>query len=113
MLPEVSAPASTPAALSARTWSRISAISGEMTTVTPSRHRAGSWKHSDLPPPVGMMASVLRPCQHGLDDLLLPRAEVGKAEDGMQKRRLAAVHGDGTSGVRRAAALFISTIRSA
>ena len=33
VLPLVSAPASTPASRSARTWSRISAISGEMTTV--------------------------------------------------------------------------------
>ena len=32
-----------------------------MTTVTPSRISAGSWKHRDLPPPVGMIASVLQP----------------------------------------------------
>ena len=42
VLAEVRAPASTPACVSDRTWSRISAISGEMTTVTPSRHKAGS-----------------------------------------------------------------------
>ena len=42
VLPLVSAPASTPASRSARTWSRISAISGEMTTVTPSRISAGN-----------------------------------------------------------------------
>ncbi len=40
---EVSAPASTPTARSARTWSRIRAISGEITTVTPERVRAGNW----------------------------------------------------------------------
>jgi hypothetical protein len=37
------------------------AMSGEITTVTPSRMSAGSWKHSDLPPPVGMMASTFCP----------------------------------------------------
>ncbi len=43
VLPLVSAPAATPASRKDRTWSRISAISGEMTTVTPSRTSAGSW----------------------------------------------------------------------
>ena len=42
-------------------WSRISPMSGEMTTVTPSRHSAGNWKQRDFPPPVGMIASLLRP----------------------------------------------------
>ena len=39
----------------------MSAMSGETTSVTPGRSSAGSWKQSDLPPPVGMMASVSRP----------------------------------------------------
>jgi hypothetical protein len=41
----------------------MSAISGDSTTVTPSRQSAGSWKQSDLPPPVGMMASTSRPAR--------------------------------------------------
>ena len=40
---ELRLPAATPAALSARTWSRISAISGETTSVRPGRASAGSW----------------------------------------------------------------------
>jgi hypothetical protein len=48
------------AAGSDSTWSFISAIRGEMTTVVPSSSIAGSWKVSDLPEPVGMIASVSR-----------------------------------------------------
>ena len=40
---ELRLPAETPAAVSARTWSRISAISGEITRVRPGRTIAGSW----------------------------------------------------------------------
>jgi hypothetical protein len=36
-------PASTPAARKAATWSRISAISGETTIVSPPRTMAGNW----------------------------------------------------------------------
>ena len=53
--------AATPFAVSASTWSFISAISGEITTVSPGRTSAGSWKHSDLPPPVGKSAKTSRP----------------------------------------------------
>ena len=49
--------------LSARlsTWSFISDCKGEITTVSPCTERpamsAGNWKVSDLPPPVGNIAS--------------------------------------------------------
>jgi hypothetical protein len=36
-------------------------MSGETTTVTPSRMSAGNWKQSDLPPPVGITTTVSRP----------------------------------------------------
>jgi hypothetical protein len=82
VLPEVSAPASTPASRRPRTWSRIKAMRGEITTVTPSRMIAGSWKHSDLPPPVGMMASTFLPRRNGAHDLRLAGAEPVESEDG-------------------------------
>ena len=50
--------ASTPASRNWATWSRIRAISGETTSVSPPRTIAGSWKRSDLPLPVGMTAST-------------------------------------------------------
>ena len=53
--------AATPASLSAATWSCISAISGDTTTVSPRMTSAGIWKHSDLPEPVGITVSALRP----------------------------------------------------
>ena len=34
---------------------------GETTTVCPTMTSAGTWKHSDLPEPVGITASTLRP----------------------------------------------------
>jgi hypothetical protein len=55
-------PAGMPSARSASTWSRIREISGEITITSASRATAGSWKQSDLPPPVGRIASVSRPC---------------------------------------------------
>ncbi len=99
-------PSLDPACRRARTWSRISAMRGERTMVTPSRQSAGSWKHSDLPPPVGMMAKRVAPGQDGADDFLLSRAEALKAEDAGQQ-------GGGVGHQRKAAALFCSTIRSA
>ena len=60
-LPELILSAATPASLSAATWSCISATSGDTTTVRPSPTSAGTWKHSDLPEPVGITASALRP----------------------------------------------------
>ena len=53
--------AAMPRATSASTWSFISAIKGEITSVTPPKHRAGIWKQSDLPPPVGITTSPSRP----------------------------------------------------
>jgi hypothetical protein len=51
----------TPASRSAATWSCISAIRGETTMPQPSRISAGIWKHSDLPPPVGISTSASPP----------------------------------------------------
>ena len=36
-------------------------MSGETTTVSPGRRSAGSWKQSDLPPPVGSTAKTSLP----------------------------------------------------
>ena len=61
-----SATARTPRSRRPRTWSSISASSGEMTSVVPAlpvRARAycvGNWKHSDLPAPVAATASTSR-----------------------------------------------------
>ena len=43
------------------TWSLISAISGDTTMHNPSLAKAGTWKHTDFPPPVGSSASVSCP----------------------------------------------------
>jgi hypothetical protein len=53
--------AATPLACIASTWSFMSAINGDTTTVRPGRTNAGSWKQSDLPPPVGNKAKVSLP----------------------------------------------------
>ena len=53
--------AAMPRAASASTWSFISAISGEITSVTPPKQSAGIWKHSDFPPPVGITTKPSRP----------------------------------------------------
>ena len=53
--------AATPASRSAATWSSINATRGETTTVSPPPTRAGIWKHSDLPEPVGITARTLAP----------------------------------------------------
>ena len=53
--------AGTPLACNASTWSFISAISGETTTVRPARVIAGNWKQRDLPPPVGSSANTSLP----------------------------------------------------
>ena len=50
-----------PLACNESTWSFINAISGETTTVKPSRINAGSWKQSDFPPPVGSTANTSFP----------------------------------------------------
>ena len=36
-------------------------MSGETTTVMPGSSSAGTWKQSDLPPPVGRTTTVSRP----------------------------------------------------
>ena len=59
--PECSAAAAIPRARSPSTWSFMSAISGDTTTVVPSSSSAGSWKQSDLPAPVGITATRSRP----------------------------------------------------
>ncbi len=43
------------------TWSFIRAMSGVTTMQSPSRVIVGTWYVSDLPPPVGISASVSRP----------------------------------------------------
>src|SRR6266571_459269 len=50
---------------SAPTWSCISEMSGDTTSVNPAVIRAGSWKQSDFPAPVGRTASTLRPASSG------------------------------------------------
>ena len=40
----------------------ISATSGDITSVTPGRTSAGSWKQKDLPNPAGSSPSTFRPC---------------------------------------------------
>ena len=60
-MPAWMANALTPRAWRFCTWSFISAMSGVMTSATPSRMSPGTWKHTDLPPPVGRMASTSRP----------------------------------------------------
>ena len=62
-LAELMLSAATPASLSSVTWSCISATSGDTTTVSPSLTSAGTWKQSDLPEPVGITASTLRPAR--------------------------------------------------
>ncbi len=87
MLAEVSAPASTPAARKERTWSRISAISGETTTVSPSRSSAGSWKHSDFPPPVGITASTSRPSATAVTISSWPGRKASKPQTSLRRAR--------------------------
>ena len=50
-----------PFARNASTWSFMSAMRGETTIVSPSSISAGTWKHSDLPPPVGISTTVSLP----------------------------------------------------
>lgn len=46
-----------------RTWSFAREISGEMTIVKELGWlKGGSWKHRDLPPPVGSTSSTSKPC---------------------------------------------------
>jgi hypothetical protein len=58
---EFSAAAATPSSSRVATWSSINAISGDTTTVRPGRSSAGTWKHSDLPPPVGISTRASPP----------------------------------------------------
>ena len=50
-----------PLAFRASTWSFIRAMRGETTMQVPSETTAGIWKHTDLPPPVGMSTTVSFP----------------------------------------------------
>ena len=47
--------------MSSCVWSRMRERRGEITKGEPWNRRAGSWKVSDLPPPVGRIARVLLP----------------------------------------------------
>ena len=51
------ASAAMPLAFSAPTWSFISEMRGDTMTAIPSIANADIWKHSDLPPPVGISTS--------------------------------------------------------
>ncbi len=55
------AAARNPSSRSASTWSFIRLMRGERTSTVPGRRRAGIWKVSDLPAPVGMTAMQSRP----------------------------------------------------
>ena len=67
------------------TWSFISAMSGESTSVGSGRSIAASWYVSDFPEPVGMSASVSRPGDRSAHDVLLPRPEGVEAEEVAQR----------------------------
>ncbi|CDD13279.1 unknown [Parabacteroides merdae CAG:48] len=62
-MPEYTAVALIPTRRRLSTWSRIKAISGVMTRQIPSIANAGTWKVTDLPPPVGIRPSVSLPAQ--------------------------------------------------
>src|ERR1051326_1398155 len=57
---------------SAPTWACISEMSGDTTSVNPAGMRAGGWKQSDLPAPVGSTASTLRPATSAYKTLQKP-----------------------------------------
>ena len=63
------------------TWSFISAMSGDSTSVGSGRSIAASWYVRDLPDPVGMSASVSRPSIGGAHDVLLAGTERLEAEE--------------------------------
>ena len=60
----------------ASTWSFIRAMRGDTTTQVPALTTAGIWKHTDLPPPVGMSTTVSLPAEDVLDNVALHGAEV-------------------------------------
>ena len=72
--------AGSPRAVSASTWSFISEMSGEMTTVSLGSISAGTWKQSDLPPPVGRTTSVSLAGEHRLNRCFLSRTKAWIAE---------------------------------
>ena len=55
-------------------------MSGDTTTVSPGSISAGTWKHSDLPPPVGQDDERVAAGEHGAHGALLSRAESSIAE---------------------------------
>lgn len=57
---------STPRLLAALTWFWTRASSGEMTTVTPLEHHAGSWKQRDLPKEVAAWTKISWPSRAAL-----------------------------------------------
>ena len=72
---------------SASTWSFMSEMSGLTTSTVPGRRRAGIWKVSDLPAPVGMTPMQSRPPSTASMMLLLPGTELVVAEDVASGRR--------------------------
>ena len=81
---ECSAAAAMPCWRSAATWSSPARSAGRPPTPSPSRHSAGTWKQSDLPPPVGISTRPEPARHHMVDDLLLPATETGMAEDAVE-----------------------------
>ena len=95
---ELMVSAATPASFSAATWSCISATSGETTTVRPPLTRAGTWKQSDLPEPVGITASTWRPASRPSTTCSWPGRKRSKPKVSWRTRCLASVTGGAVTG---------------
>ena len=67
------------------TWSFMSAISGERTSVGEGRSIAASWYVSDFPAPVGITRERVHAGERGADDGLLPAAEPVEAVELAQR----------------------------
>ena len=83
---ELRNPARTPSALSASTWSCISAISGETTTPTPVAHERGDLVAQRLAAAGRHQHERVAAGDDMLDDLLLAAPERGVAEDAVAAR---------------------------
>ena len=77
----------TPASRSAATWSCMSAMSGETTTVSPPATSAGIWKQSDLPEPVGITVRAWRPASRAVIAGSWPGLKSSKPKTSRSTRR--------------------------
>ena len=68
------------------TWSFISAISGERTSVGSGRSIAASWYVSDFPDPVGISASVSRPSTAARTTSSCPGRKSAKPKSSLEAR---------------------------